>query len=64
MHVSLHLHHLQGVISFYFDKVTNIIRVTNSVLQLQQLTSHNVLYIVFCHQLLRSHFNPLILLGL
>ena len=29
MHVSIHMHHLQGVISFYFAKVTKIIRVTN-----------------------------------
>jgi len=32
MHVSIHLHHLQGALSFYFAKVTKIIRVTNSVL--------------------------------
>jgi hypothetical protein len=29
--VSIHLHHLQGVLSFYFAKVTKLIRVTNSI---------------------------------
>ena len=26
LHVSMHLHHLQGVLSFYFAKVANIVK--------------------------------------
>ena len=49
MNISMHLHHLQGVLSFYFANVTKIIRVTNTVLQ--QLTAYNVLQFLYCHQL-------------
>ena len=31
LRVSMHLHHLQGVSSFYFAKVTEVIKITNSV---------------------------------
>jgi hypothetical protein len=31
LHVSMHLHHLQGVLSFYFAKVTKIIKFTNLI---------------------------------
>jgi hypothetical protein len=38
----MHLHHLQTVLSFYFAKVTKIIKVTNSII----LVDYNVYMIV------------------
>jgi hypothetical protein len=31
LHVSMHPHHLQGVLSFHFAKVTKIVKVTKSI---------------------------------
>ena len=31
LHVSMHLHHLQGVLTFYFAKVTKVLMVTDSI---------------------------------
>jgi hypothetical protein len=33
LHVSIHMHHFQGVFSFYCVKVTKMLKITNSIKQ-------------------------------
>jgi hypothetical protein len=53
LHVSMHLHYLQGALFFYFAKVTKIIMVTDSTKSviITVDTAHKLLWILFCHRL-------------